>query len=47
MEKQLALIPSGTPDWHIDRKTRETARVGLAQAREALEAAIRRAGAAA
>ena len=47
MEKQLALIPGGTSEWRIDPKTRETARVGLAQAREALEAAIRRAGSAA
>jgi len=47
MEKQLALIPTGNADWRIDRKTREVARAGLAQAREALEAAVRRAGAAA
>ena len=45
METQLALITTGTQDWRIDRKTREAARVGLAQAREALEAAVRRAAA--
>ena len=47
MEKQLALIPAGTTEWHIDQKTRDAARAGLEQARQALEAAIRRAGIAA
>jgi len=47
MDTQLALITTGAPEWRIDPKTRQAAKVGLAQAREALEAAIRRAGAAA
>jgi hypothetical protein len=40
--KQLALIDPPTTIWKLDRKTIETGRKGVAQAREALRAAVER-----
>jgi len=41
--KQLALIDPPTRAWKLDRKTIETGRKGIAQAREALRSAAERA----
>jgi len=41
--KQLALIDPPTRAWKLDRKTIETGRKGIAQAREALRLAAERA----
>jgi hypothetical protein len=41
--KQLALIDPPTRVWKLDRKTIETGRKGVAQAREALREALERA----
>ena len=40
--KQLALIDPPTRAWKLDRKTIETGRKGVAQAREALRQAAER-----
>jgi hypothetical protein len=42
MKQQLALIDPPTRAWKLDRKTIETGRKGLAQAREALRLANER-----
>ena len=46
MTRQLVLIEDNRKnDWRIDERTREVGRKGLAQAREALRDAARRAAA--
>ncbi|MGH9246211.1 MAG: hypothetical protein ACRD29_18255 [Acidimicrobiales bacterium] len=42
MARQLALIET-EPDWRLDDDTREIGREGIAQAREALRAALQEA----
>jgi hypothetical protein len=42
MKQQLALIDPPTRVWKLDRKTIETGRKGVAQAREALRQAAER-----
>lgn len=42
MKQQLALIDPPTRAWSLDRKTIETGRKGIAQAREALREASKR-----
>jgi len=39
MATQLVLIDSASPDWKLDRETREIGRRGLAEARAALRRA--------
>ena len=43
MKKQLALLEPPRREWKLDRKTIETGRKGVAQAREALQQAAERA----
>jgi len=42
MQVQLVLIDDTPVEWHIDDRTREIGRRGLAEAREALQAAARK-----
>jgi hypothetical protein len=43
MERQLVLLEP-EPDWRLDDQTRAIGRAGLAEARQALQSALRRAG---
>ena len=45
MTRQLVLIEDAKSDWRLDERTREVGRKGVAQAREALREATRRAAA--
>ena len=45
MTRQLVLIEHEKSDWRLDERTRELGRKGLAEAREALREATRRAAA--
>ena len=45
MTRQLVLIEHEKSDWRLDERTREVGRKGLAEAREALREATRRAAA--
>lgn len=42
MERQLLLLEP-EPEWRLDEHTREVGRAGIAEARQALRAALRRA----
>jgi len=39
MERQLHLLESPEPDWHLDESTKEIGRKGVAEARQALQQA--------
>ena len=45
MNMQLVLIDDSKADWRLDDKTKGTGRKGLAEARAALQNAVRRAAA--
>jgi len=45
MNMQLVLIDDSRADWRLDDKTKESGRKGLAEARAALQKAVRRAAA--
>ncbi|HEX2701435.1 MAG TPA: hypothetical protein VHM89_14645 [Acidimicrobiales bacterium] len=45
MERQLILLEDTEADWRLDDETRRRGRQGVAQARQALMAATRRAAA--
>ena len=42
MERQLVLIDENPPEWQIDDETRAIGRAGIAEARQALQAALQR-----
>jgi hypothetical protein len=42
MERQLVLLDENPPEWHIDDETRAIGRAGIAEARQALQAALAR-----
>lgn len=42
MERQLLLLDT-EPDWRLDEQTRAAGRAGIAEARRALQSALRRA----
>jgi hypothetical protein len=44
MTTQLALLPTATPAWQLDDRTRAIGRLGLAQARRAIADARTRCG---
>ena len=46
MERQLVLLDENPPEWRIDDETRAIGRAGIAEARQALQAALQRAGSA-
>jgi hypothetical protein len=46
MTRQLVLIEEREADWHLDERTREAGRKGVAEARRALAAAVARRAAA-
>ena len=46
MSLQLVLIDDSDRDWRIDDETRAIGRAGIAEARQALQAALQRAGSA-
>jgi hypothetical protein len=45
MARQLVLLEQNENDWHLDDRTRELGRQGIAEARKALVEAARRAAA--
>ena len=46
MERQLVLLDENPPEWRIDDETRAIGRAGIAEARQALRAALERSDAA-